>query len=225
MSNTAGISDNASKEDLEYLINHVKNDFTKRDTDQQFNYLKEICLLALKDCIENLKPEPSPNIDEHIGRLKPNHLNGGILNGWNGKFPFVEPLKNEGKGDKVKGVWQDLFTLRRNPEYEQKIKDFFETYKNDTKVYIFDLSKLPQENETVNPPKMGKKKLKLEIERLRDVLEMVENEKKQTEQAHLGKDLESVVKILGKYGNVEMNQQYSHSEESVRKTITITMNC
>jgi hypothetical protein len=203
---------------------------------KEIDILKSLCLESIKELIHAMekgieelqnasKSEPSPNIDEHIHRPMPNHPEGGILNGWTGKFPFAEFLNYEGKGEKVKGAWQDVSTIRRNPEYEQKIKDFFETYKNDTKFYIFKLNRLNQENETLYPPKMGKKKLKSEIERLKTLVERMEKESILKQNIQLEQDLESVVKSLQKYGFVEMNQEHSHSEESVRKTVTITLNC
>jgi regulator of replication initiation timing len=144
-----------------------------------------------------MSQEPTPNFDEHI---KPIHPKGGILSAW---AELPSPIAD----------FRKKILFAQLNKIDEEIMDY--------------LTASHKNLETLNPVKMGKKKMQAEIERLRDVLEMVEDEKKQTEQAHLGKDLESVVKILGKYGNVVCENKYENPQfiKSGGQTITITLNC
>lgn len=236
MSNTTEISDKASKEDLENVIKYIEKNIPRRENDFGFTYLREICIMAVKSCIENLKPEPSPNIEEHIGRPMPNHPNGGILNGWIGKFPFVEPLNYEGR-DKMNrtfykksipnggilGSWVDI----PSPIADLR-KKILDAPLNKINEEIMDSLTASHKNlETLNPVKMGKKKMQAEIERLKQVVERLEAEKAELKDKQLNFDLEAVKGILSRHGDlkfeIQVQNPWTIHEVDPRKKIVFTL--
>jgi hypothetical protein len=146
-----------------------------------------------------MQKDPSPNFDEHI---KPIHPKGGILSAW---AELPSPIAD----------FRKKILFAQLNKIDEEIMDY--------------LTSSHKNLETLNPVKMGKKKMQAEIERLKQVAERLEAEKAELKEKQLSFDLEAVKGILARHGKVGVTVNSKNPEFfrdlNSHRTFVITLNC
>lgn len=194
------------------------------------------------------RKETMAKLNEWLDNGKPanDFPKGGVLNGWTGKFSFtpsdgspvrwidllIEHAPNLPPNsivfkESVLNGWKDRF-----PDFGEWAKEELkpEPKPKSFKDKILDSLNFRFESESeLKPIKMGKKKKLAEIERLKQVVEMLEEEKDEILDKQLKFDLETVKGILSRHGKVDVTANFKKpeyfSDLNSKRTIVITLNC